>query len=580
MIKYVMKYWYYALLAPLFMIGEVCMDLLQPQFMSKIIDDGVNGLSNGGNPDLNVIINNGLIMIGLVIIGGICGVLSGVFANLCSQNFSNDLRTDCFKRVMHFSFEQTDDFSIGSLVTRITNDVTQIQNLVSQLIRGFVRTSFLFIGGILCMLLLNLNFGLVLACSLPLVIIFVFVFIKTASPKFKELQRKIDDVNSVMQENVGATRVVKAYVKEKYEEKRFEAANENLVKTQRYVLKLFSFMSPITNIILNISIVAIIYVGSINVKLDNGMTTGNIMAAITYISRIMMAILNMANLFQTASRALASSARVKQILNTLPVITDGGFNKPTEVVGEIEFKNVCFAYPDQMDVEVLKNLNYKINSGETIGILGSTGCGKSSLIQLIPRFYDVSSGEVLVDNVNVKEYDVDYLRSKVAVALQKSELFSKTIYENIALSKKDASFAEVEEAAKIACADDFINRQPEGYYTLVAEKGMSLSGGQKQRISIARTILKNSEIIIFDDATSALDLKTEANLYKNLNSKYAKTTKIIIAQRISSVRNADRIMVIDKGTIADIGNHNELLERCSIYQEIYNSQLKGAVSND
>ncbi len=580
MIKYVMKYWYYALLAPLFMIGEVCMDLLQPQFMSRIIDDGVNGLNNGGNPDLNVIINNGLIMIGLVIIGGICGVLSGIFANLCSQNFSNDLRTDCFKRVMHFSFEQTDDFSIGSLVTRITNDVTQIQNLVSQLIRGFVRTSFLFIGGILCMLLLNINFGVVLACSLPLVVVFVFVFIKTASPKFKELQRKIDDVNSVMQENVGAARVVKAYVKEDYEEERFEKANENLVKTQRYVLKLFSFMSPITNIILNISIVAIIYVGSINVQLDNGMTTGNIMAAITYISRIMVAILNMANLFQTASRALASTARVKQILNTLPVITDGGFNAVTKVAGEIEFRNVSFAYPDQKDVEVLKNLNFKINSGETIGILGSTGCGKSSLIQLIPRFYDVSSGEVLVDNVNVKDYNVDYLRSKVAVALQKSELFSKTIYENIALGKEDASFASVAEAAKIACADDFIKRQPEGYYTLVAEKGMSLSGGQKQRISIARTILKNSEIIIFDDATSALDLKTEASLYKNLNAKYCNTTKIIIAQRISSVRNADRIMVIDKGMIVDIGNHNELLERCSIYQEIYNSQLKGAVSND
>ncbi|MDE7105555.1 MAG: ABC transporter ATP-binding protein [Anaeroplasmataceae bacterium] len=335
MLKYIKKYWYFAIWAPIFMIGEVCMDLLQPSFLTKIIDEGVNGLHNNGMPDLNIILTNGLIMIGLVVLGGIFGVLSGVFANLCSQNFANDLRCDCFRRVMHLSFEQTDYFETGSLVTRITNDVTQIQNLVGLLIRGFVRTFMLFGGGIFCMLMLDLSFGIVLACALPLVIIFVIIFIRKASPKFKILQKKIDNLNSVLQENVSGARVVKAYVKEEYEENRFEEANSSLVGTQRYVLKLFSLMQPITNIILNLSIVAIIYVGGIHVKTNQGMTTGQIMAAITYISRILMAVLNMANLFQTASRAQASSIRIKEIIRPITVISYGSFKEETSAYGTI-----------------------------------------------------------------------------------------------------------------------------------------------------------------------------------------------------------------------------------------------------
>ncbi|MDE7384748.1 MAG: ABC transporter ATP-binding protein/permease [Anaeroplasmataceae bacterium] len=580
MLKYIKKYWYFAIWAPIFMIGEVCMDLLQPSFLTKIIDEGVNGLNNNGMPDLNIILTNGLIMIGLVILGGIFGVLSGVFANLCSQNFANDLRCDCFRRVMHLSFEQTDYFETGSLVTRITNDVTQIQNLVGLLIRGFVRTFMLFGGGIFCMLMLDLSFGIVLACALPLVIIFVIIFIRKASPKFKILQKKIDTLNSVLQENVSGARVVKAYVKEEYEENRFEEANSSLVGTQRYVLKLFSLMQPITNIILNLSIVAIIYVGGINVKTNQGMTTGQIMAAITYISRILMAVLNMANLFQTASRAQASSIRIKEILRTLPVISDGAFQEETSSFGKIEFQNVSFSYPDQVDVPVLQNLSFTIESGQTIGILGSTGSGKSSLVQLIPRFYDVSAGNILIDDVDIKEYSLEYLRSKISIALQKSELFSKTIYENIAFSKPSATKEEIIDAAKIACADDFISSKESGYYTVVAEKGMSLSGGQKQRISIARAILKPSEILIFDDTTSALDLKTEAKVFQNLNEKHKQKTKIIIAQRISTVMNADIIFVLEHGKIVDRGNHKELLENSKIYQEIYNSQLKGGVVNE
>lgn len=570
MLKYIKKYWYYAMWAPIFMIGEVCMDLLQPTYLTKIIDEGVNGIYHNGVPDVDIILKNGFIMIGLVILGGIFGVLSGVFANLCSQNFANDLRTDCFRRVMNLSFQQSDDFETGSLVTRITNDVTQIQNLVGLLIRGFVRTFMLFAGGIFCMLMLDLSFGIVLACSLPVVILFVIVFIRKASPKFKLLQKKIDEVNSVLQENVTGARVVKAYVKEDYEEERFDKDNSSLVHIQGYVLKLFSFMQPITNIILNLSIVAIIYVGGINIQTANGMTTGQIMAAITYISRILMAILNMANLFQTASRAQASS-----VLKSLPIIKDGNFEAETDTFGKIEFKNVSFSYPDQAEVPVLKDLSFTIEGGQSVGILGSTGSGKSSLIHLIPRFYDATEGSILIDDMDIKEYSLKHLRSKISIALQKSELFSKTIYENIAFSHPDSSKEEVIEAAKIACADEFIASKEEGYYTLVAEKGMSLSGGQKQRISIARAVLKPSEILIFDDTTSALDLKTEAQVLKNLNEKYKDKTKIIIAQRISSVQNADIILVLEHGRIVDRGTHKELLNSSKIYQEIYNSQLKG-----
>lgn len=577
MIKYVKRYWYFALLAPIFMFGEVLMDLLQPQLMAKIIDDGVLGINNSGVGNIDVVISTGLLMIGTVIVGAVCGVLSGVFAQLCSQKFANDLRIDCFSRVMHLSFEQTYEFSTGSLITRITNDITQIQNLLGLLIRGFVRTISLFIGGIIFMLMLDMSFGMILGCSMPFIIIFIIVFLKKARPQYKELQEKLDNLNSIMQEDVSGARVIKAYVKEKDEAKRFGKANKELSKIQLFVLKLFSYMNPISNLILNFTIIAVIYIGGINIRLDVGITTGDIMAAITYTSMILNALLRMANLFQTISRAQISAVRINGILNCLPVITDGSFDSDTKVKGKLELKNVSFAYPDSPNVNVLENLNLVINPGETIGILGSTGSGKSSLINLFPRFYDCTKGEVLIDDVNVKEYKIDTLRNKISIALQKSELFSTTIFENITWGKDDATLEEVKNAAKIAQANDFIEAKKDGYFTMVAEKGMSLSGGQKQRINIARCILKNSEIIIFDDSTSALDLKTESLLYKDLKKEYSSTTKIIIAQRIASVKDADRIVVLDKGKIIDVGSHDELLDKSKIYQEIYNSQLKGGV---
>jgi ATP-binding cassette subfamily B multidrug efflux pump len=574
MLKYLKKYWFFALLAPIFMIGEVSMDLLQPELMSRIIDDGVLGLNNGGVGNLNTVITIGLKMIGFVALGGICGVMSGVFANLCAQQFGNDVRKAAFKRIMEFSFEQTDKFSTGSLITRVTNDITQLQNFVMQCLRGFVRTSMLFIGGIACMVSLNMEFGIIIACALPFVAVCVVYFIAKANPKFTVLQKKLDKVNNVMQENVSGARVVKAYVKEDYETERFEKANNELVSTQLDVLLLLSYMTPIMNIILNLSVVAVIKVGGIQVSAGSA-TPGNVMAAITYCSQVLNAVMRMTMIFQTASRGIASKKRVMEIINCEPAIKSGTYNKETAVKGKVEFKNVSFAYPGMDNENVIENFNLVINPGETIGILGATGCGKSSLVNLIPRFYDVTKGEVLIDDVNVKDYDLQVLRDKVSIALQKPEIFSTTIAENIAWGDSSADSEKIRQAADIAQATEFIDNRPDGMDTQVSQGGHSLSGGQKQRVAISRAVLKNSEILIFDDATSALDLKTEADLYSELSAKKYDVTRIIIAQRIASVKNADRIVVMDNGRLADVGSHSELIKTSEIYKDIYESQLKG-----
>lgn len=574
MLKYLKKYWFFALLAPVFMIGEVSMDLLQPELMSRIIDDGVLGLNNGGVGNLNTVITIGLKMIGFVALGGICGIMSGVFANLCAQQFGNDVRKAVFKRIMEFSFEQTDKFSTGSLITRVTNDITQLQNFVMQCLRGFVRTSMLFIGGIACMVSLNMEFGIIIACALPFVAVCVVYFIAKANPKFTVLQKKLDKVNNVMQENVSGARVVKAYVKEDYETERFEKANNELVSTQLDVLLLLSYMTPIMNIILNLSVVAVIKVGGIQVSAGSA-TPGNVMAAITYCSQVLNAVMRMTMIFQTASRGIASKKRVMEIINCDPAIKSGTYNKETAVKGKVEFKNVSFAYPGMDNENVIENFNLVINPGETIGILGATGCGKSSLVNLIPRFYDVTKGEVLIDGINVKDYDLQVLRDKVSIALQKPEIFSTTIAENIAWGDDSAGSEKIRQAADIAQATEFIDNRTDGMDTQVSQGGHSLSGGQKQRVAISRAVLKNSEILIFDDATSALDLKTEADLYSELSAKKYDVTRIIIAQRIASVKNADRIVVMDNGRLADVGSHSELIKTSEIYKDIYESQLKG-----
>lgn len=574
MLKYLKKYWFFAILAPLFMLGEAGMDLVQPRLMSTIVDEGVLGLSNNHVGDLSIVIRTGLEMILLVTFGGFCGVMSGVFANLCGQNFGNDIRKDAFSKIMHLSFEQTDRFTTGSLITRVTNDITQLQNFVMQCIRGFVRTFILFAGGIFCMLSLNLSFGAVIACALPLVLFTVIFFLRKANPKFTILQSKLDGVNNVMQENVSGARVVKAYVKEDYEQRRFQRANDELVSTQLDVLLLLSYMTPIMNIVLNVSVVAIIKVGAIEVQ-AGAITPGNVMAAITYTSQILNAVMRMSMIFQTVSRGVASGKRIQEILDCTPTIEDAAESKtPEKTNGKIEFRHVSFWYPGMQDSKVLDDINLTIHPGETFAILGATGCGKTTLVNLIPRFYDVTEGAVLVDDIDVRDYKLQELRDKIAIALQKSEMFHATIFENIAWGKPDAKKTEISHAADIAQATEFIQKKEDGIQTIVTQGGASLSGGQKQRVAISRALLKKAPILIFDDATSALDLQTEAKLYTALKREQAETTKIIIAQRIASVKDADRIAVIENGKIAALGTHDELLQSSEIYQDIYLSQQK------
>lgn len=573
MLKYLKKYWLFTMLAPLFMIGEVSMDLIQPELMSHIIDDGVLGINSGGVGNLDIILGTGIRMVLLVAAGGVCGVMSGVFANLSAQQFGNDVRKDTFKRIMSFSFEQTDKFSTGSLITRVTNDITQLQNFVMQCMRGFVRTSMLFIGGIVCMIGLNIQFGLVIACALPFIVICVIYFIAKSNPKFTILQKKLDKLNNIMQENVSGSRVVKAYVKEDYETERFNKANDELVGTQLDVLLLLSYMTPVMNIILNLSVVAVIKVGGIQV-MDGSATPGNVMAAITYCSQVLNAVMRMTMIFQTASRGVASQKRIMEILNCEPAIKDGAYDGETIVKGKVEFRNVSFAYPGNEGASVIEDFNLVISPGETIGILGATGCGKTSFISLIPRFYDVTKGAVLVDDVDVRDYKLEVLRDKIAVSLQKSEIFTASIADNIAWGLPDATPDNIAAATDTAQATQFINNRKDGMQTIVSQGGHSLSGGQRQRVAIARAVIKPAEILIFDDATSALDLKTEAELYSKLGKNKKDTTKIIIAQRIASVKNADRIVVMDNGKLADVGSHEQLMITSSIYKDIYDSQLK------
>lgn len=567
MFKYLKKYWIFCVIAPLFMVGEVAMDLIQPDLMRDIVDNGV--LKN----NVGLVLSVGIKMIVLVLIGGLCGILCGVFANLAAQRFGNDLRKDLFSRIMGLSFEQTDKISTGSLVTRLTNDVTQVQNMVMMAVRGFVRNTVMFVGGIFMLYGQSPKFALVAACGFPFVLIFVTFFLKRSAPMFSVVQKKLDGINNVMQEDVAGARVVKAYVKEDHELKRFDTANEALCKVNLKVQTLLAFMGPCMNIVLNICIVTVIFLGGLAVKEGGDMTPGRIMAAITYLAQILHGITFMANIFQTFTRAKASADRINEVLDCPEIIFDGSFSGE-EGRGKIEFKNVSFVYPNTSGENILEDISFTVNPGETLAIIGSTGCGKSTLVNLIPRFYDATMGEILVDGVNVKDYTLKGLRDKIAIVLQRAELYSRPIEANIRWGKEGALPVEIKKAAEIAQADDFICNTEYGYHTMVSEGGHSLSGGQKQRISISRAVLKNAEILIFDDSTSALDLKTEAKLYEALNRERPDVTKIIIAQRIASIKGADRIAVLDKGRIAALGTHKELLKTSEIYRDIYNSQLK------
>lgn len=568
--RYIRQYLPFAILAALFMIGEVLMDLIQPGLMSQIVDNGVLGLNNDGVGNLSLIWKMGFEMIGLVLFGGFCGSLNNVFVHLSGQNIGNEMRKDCFRNIMTFSLPQLDAFGTGSLVTRVTNDITQVQNFISQFVRGMIRTSLLMFGSMYCIFRLNKDFGFIVLFAFPFIVgCLAFCLIK-ANPLFSKLQMQLDAINEIMQEDVSGIRIIKACVREIYEKVRFRKANDELIQTQLKVLVIFAFMNPVINALMYFVVAIILLVGSFEV--GDRATPGNIMAAITYTTQLLNGILMLVMLFQNISRGIVSWKRVKEVLDSEAEIKEGSFEGETKKRGEIEFCDVSFSYPGS-DQIVLDHINLKIQKGETIAIMGATGCGKTTLVNLIPRFYDVTKGTVFVDGIDVREYKQKILREKVTTVLQKSELFSASIRENIAWGVPNATEDAIQVAANIAQAHDFILSTSDGYHTVVAERGMSLSGGQKQRLSIARAILRQAEILIFDDSTSALDLKTEANLYRSLQESNPESTKIIIAQRIASVRQADRIIVLENGKILACGSHEELMKYCKTYQDIYHSQI-------
>lgn len=571
-LRYLKPYWLFALLCPLAMILEVSMDLLQPTLMSDIVDNGILG-DAAADENLRYVLITGLKMLVFSLIGCFGGIASAAFGTAAAQKMGNDLRKDAFAKVMHMSFQQTDKFTTGSLVTRLTNDITAIQEFVAMSLRMFVRTGMQFIGGIAVILTLNVNFGIVLVISLPVQLIAVAIIMKKASPLFSIVQSRLDKVNSVVQENVSGARVVKAFTREEYEINRFDNANTDLMTTNLKVQKLLATLNPILMIIMNASVIAIIMIGGFQVE-AKAMQVGEVMAALTYITQILMSVMMVGMMFQQVSRSAASMKRVNEVLSTNPVISDGNKSADSDNSGTVEFRNVGFSYPGSSGKPVLSSIDLKVGKGQMIAILGSTGCGKTSLVNLVPRFYDATNGDVLVDGVNVKDYDVDTLRSKIGVVLQKSELFSGTVAENIRWGCETATDEEVKTAAKIAQAEEFIDGFNDGYDTMISEKGASLSGGQKQRMAIARAIIKKPEILIFDDSTSALDLSTEAKLHKALRENLSGVTVIMIAQRIASVMRADKIAVLENGSICAFGTHKELMESSSVYRDIYYSQMK------
>lgn len=565
--KYLKPYALFAVLTPLSMVGEVLGDLLQPKLMSKIVDDGVLG------QNMDLIIRTGLLMLLVLIGGGACGIAASAFGGIASQSFSRDLRVDVFKRVMGLSFEQTDKFTTGSLVTRLTADITAIQQMVDFMLRMLVRDSLLFFGGIIMMLTLNVRFGIIILCALPVEIIMMIVILKKANPYYSIVAKRLDSVNSVVQENVTGARVVKAYVREDTEEKRFDDANISLMESNLRVQTLMAILQPLLMIILNLSVIAVIVIGGWQVQAQ-AMKVGEVMAAITYLTQVLHGVMMMSMMFQTLAKASASANRLREVLETDPVIKSGSVSLADKTGGTVSFKNVSFSYPETKGRPVISDLTLDIKSGESVAILGATGSGKSSLVNLIPRFYDCTAGEVLVDGVNVKDCKLDELRKKVGIVLQKSELFSGTVEDNIKWGDKNATHEEVISAAQAAQADEFIQKIPAGYEGIIAEKGASLSGGQKQRLSISRAVLKKPEILILDDSTSALDLGTEAKLRAEIDRKMNGTTLIIIAQRIQSVKSCDRIAVLDHGKLCACDTHENLLKTCEVYQDIYASQVK------
>ena len=563
------EYKKYALLTPVTIIGEVLMELLIPAVMAMIID---NGIKQG---DVGYVVKMGGIMILMSLVSLAFGALAGRFAAVAGMGFAKNLRKKLFAKVQSFSFANVDKFSTSSLITRLTTDVTNTQNAFMMVIRMAIRSPIMFIGAIIMAVKMNPKLSLVLVIVLPLLIISLVLIISKAFPRFLAMLEKYDGMNARVQENLIGIRVVKAFVREKYEKDNFRNIADNVRKAQVFAEKLIVMGMPVMQIGMYTSIVAVLWFGG-NMAVSGSMGTGQLASFITYITQILMSLMMLSMIFIMLVMSRASIQRISEVLDEEPSIKD--CENSTEKVedGSVRFENVSFSYFDDMNNLALENINLDIKSGETIGIIGGTGSSKTTLVQLIPRLYDTTAGTVYVGGKDVKSYPLEELRNNVAMVLQKNVLFSGTIKDNLKWGDENASDSEIIEACKSACADDFVQSFPDKYETDMGQGGVNVSGGQKQRLCIARALLKKPKIIILDDSTSAVDTATDSNIRKAFREKLSDTTTFIIAQRISSVKDADRIIVMDNGKINGTGTHDELMKNNAIYREVYESQQKGA----
>ncbi len=571
--KYVIPYKSAFILGPIFMIVEVLGEIILPKLMSMIINYGCGQDVTVAAKGPAYIIGIGAAMIGTALLMMMGGVLGAYFAVKASVNFAGDLRRDVFAKVQKFSFANIEKFSTGSLVTRLTNDITNIQNVLSMGLRMLLRAPGMLIGGLIMAFIMNAKLALVFCVVIPVLIIALAFVMKTAFPRFDVMQTKIDGLNSRIQENITNQRVVKSFVRDDFEKETFDQANNELKDKTLRAMKVVILTMPIMTLAMNLTVMAVVWFGGQQILIGD-MPVGNLTAFTTYVTQILMSLMMVSMIMIQGSRAMASSHRILEVLDTDIDLNDDNASEKDRLVtsGEIEFKNVCFRYYKKHKKNVLQNINFTAKPGEVVGIIGSTGSGKSSLVQLIPRLYDCDEGEVLVDGVNVKEYSLNHLRDGVAMVLQKNTLFSGSIMENLRWGDEEATDEQVKEAAKAAQADGFVSEFADGYDRELGQGGVNVSGGQKQRLCIARALLKKPKILILDDSTSAVDTATEAQIRKSFSTTLKDTTKLIIAQRISSVEDADRILVMDEGQIVGQGTHKELLESCETYQEIYYSQ--------
>ena len=569
---YLKPYWKWAVLAPLLMFVEVGMDLMQPRMVERIVDEGITKL------DLSLVIHTGLLMLGFALIGAIGGVGCGICAETAAVGFAADLRESLFRKVQSFSFGNLDELDTGQLITRLTNDVTQAQEAVQMLLRIFVRSPLLLIGSLIMAIITSPQLAFVPLLLMPVELVAVVWIVRKATPLYTWVQRRLDTLNEVMQENLAGVRVVKAYVRAQHEIKRFGMANHNLTEQTLSATRLVAVTPAFMMLTLNLGIIAVLWFGGIHVN-SGQMQVGQIIAFTNYLSTTLFALMMVSQMVIQLARAQASAQRIQEVLEKEPEVRDPAqADGKWTARGQVTFEQVFFRYNGEDADPVLNGISFTAQAGEMVAILGTTGAGKSSLVNLIPRFYDVSGGRVLVDGVDVRDVDQETLRRKIGVALQEVVLFSGTIGDNIRYGRPDASDEEIIKAAKIAQAHDFIISLPDGYNTQLGQRGVNLSGGQKQRIAIARALLVQPAILILDDSTSAVDVETEVKIQEALETVMRGRTSFVIAQRISTVLKADKILVLDDGKIAAQGNHQSLLAGSPIYRDIYESQLGSGVA--